>query len=66
MTFVYDHRSHRFTSSAEGPIVTLPGSFQSEVGCPGDWQPECLATWAAPQGDGTFSFTAEQIPAGAF
>ena len=24
-----------------GPVVTLPGSFQSELGCPGDWQPEC-------------------------
>ena len=27
-----------------GPVVTLPGSFQSELGCPGDWQPECVAS----------------------
>ena len=24
--------------------VTLVGSLQSELGCPGDWQPECDAT----------------------
>ncbi|MDQ2625337.1 MAG: pullulanase-type alpha-1,6-glucosidase, partial [Actinomycetota bacterium] len=66
VTFVYDHRSHRFTSSAEGELVTLPGSFQSEVGCPGDWAPECLGTWLAPVGDGTYTFTTDLIPAGAW
>ncbi len=24
--------------------VTVAGSLQSELGCPGDWQPECAAT----------------------
>ena len=24
--------------------VTLVGSLQSELGCPGDWQPECPQT----------------------
>ena len=24
--------------------VTIAGSLQSELGCPGDWQPECAAT----------------------
>jgi hypothetical protein len=32
-------------------IVTVPGSFQSEIGCPGDWQPDCLLGWA-PDRDG--------------
>ncbi len=27
--------------------VTIPGSLQSEVGCPGDWQPECALTHLA-------------------
>ncbi len=27
--------------------VTLVGSLQSELGCPGDWQPECAATHLA-------------------
>ena len=24
--------------------VSIPGSLQSELGCPGDWQPECATT----------------------
>ena len=47
--------------------VTLVGSLQSELGCPGDWQPECDATHLQPvTGEpgvfrGTFT-----VPAGAF
>jgi glycosidase len=29
---------------AEPATVTIAGSLQSELGCPGDWQPECTAT----------------------
>ena len=44
--------------------VTIPGSLQSELGCPDDWQPDCAATHLAYEGDddvwqGTFS-----VPAG--
>ena len=28
--------------------VALVGSLQSELGCPGDWQPECPATRLQP------------------
>ncbi len=28
--------------------VTLAGALQEELGCPGDWQPECVATHLAP------------------
>ena len=35
--------------------VALVGDLQSELGCPGDWQPECAATELAPTGtDGVF------------
>ena len=27
--------------------VTVAGSFQSEAGCPGDWQPDCALTHLA-------------------
>ena len=27
-------------STADGPIITLPGSLQSELGCAGDWEPD--------------------------
>ena len=33
VTFSYDHRRHFVTSTAQGPIVVAPGSFQSEMGC---------------------------------
>ena len=35
-------------AAAAGPTVALVGSLQSELGCPGDWQPECAATELAP------------------
>ncbi len=47
--------------------VTLVGSLQSELGCPGDWQPECDATQLQPVAGepgvfrGTFT-----VPAGGF
>ncbi|MBK8987038.1 MAG: extracellular solute-binding protein [Chloroflexi bacterium] len=44
-------------------MVNVPGSYQAQAGCPGDWQPECAAT-AMTMGDdglytsGPFSLTA--------
>ncbi|MFC3688618.1 pullulanase-type alpha-1,6-glucosidase [Aquipuribacter hungaricus] len=44
--------------------VTLAGTFQSELGCPGDWQPECaVPRLADADGDGTWTGTVE-LPAG--
>ena len=41
---------------AQGPIITVPGSFQSELGCPADWDPSCMRPWLTDQdGDGTFT-----------
>lgn len=32
-------------AGAPGPTsVIVAGSFQSELGCPGDWQPDCALT----------------------
>ncbi|MFD0867445.1 hypothetical protein ACFQ06_16750, partial [Tessaracoccus lubricantis] len=66
VTFFYDPVSHLFFNTAQSPIVTLPGSYTSEIGCPGDWQPECLATLMFPNGDGTYSFSTTAIPAGSW
>src|SRR5665648_519286 len=67
VTFVYDSSTHAFTSSVEGPLMTLPGSFQSAAGCPGDWDPGCLATVLLDgDGDGIATFTTSSIPAGAY
>lgn len=66
VTFYYDPVSHWFTSSAQGPILTVPGSDNSELGCPGDWQPDCMRSWLQdPDGDGTYTFDAD-LPAGTY
>ncbi len=66
VTFVFDEVSHAFTSSAQGALMTVPGSHQSEVGCAADWDPACLATVLLDgDGDGTATFTAT-VPAGSY
>ena len=53
------------TSAAS--IVTAAGDFQSELGCPGDWQPDCLKSWLEdPDGDGIYTFLTTAIPAGSY
>jgi len=48
-------------------IATVPGSYQDELGCPGDWQPDCLRSWLQdPDGDGTYSFSTSDIPPGSY
>lgn len=67
VTFYYDHATHWITSDAQGPIITAPGDFQSELGCPGDWQPDCMRPWLQdPDGDGTSTFTTALLPAGSY
>ncbi len=65
--FFYDHETHWITSNRNSVIASVPGSFQSELGCPGDWQPDCLRSWLQdPDGDGTYAFTTRSLPAGAY
>lgn len=67
ITFYWDSRTHQLTSTAEGPIVTVPGSFQSELGCPGDWAPDCLGSLMFDgDRDGVYEFATDRIPAGAY
>lgn len=73
VTFYYDPVTHWFTSTAQGPVVTVPGSHNSELGCrdadgeEADWAPGCLRTWLQdPDGDGTYTFTTDQLPAGQY
>ena len=40
--FYFDANTLYVTSSRSGTIATVAGSFQSELSCPGDWQPDCL------------------------
>jgi len=45
--------------------VSVPGDFGSEVGCPGDWQPECDQLQMTQRSDGVWSVTLD-LPAGSF
>ena len=47
--FAYDLACHLLTVEESSPplqpnSVTIAGSFQSELGCSGDWQPDCTET----------------------
>jgi hypothetical protein len=63
--FYYDHKSHWITDNVGSAIATAPGSFQSELGCPGDWDPSCLRSWLQdPDGDGIYTFATRRLPPG--
>jgi len=67
VTFYYDHRTKHVSSTADGPVITAPGSFQSEMGCPGDWSPDCMRSWLQdPDRDGVYTLSTTQIPAGSY
>jgi pullulanase-type alpha-1,6-glucosidase len=64
--FYYDHVTHWVADNRGSVIATAPGSYQSEMGCPGDWQPDCLRSWLQdPDGDGSYQFSA-WLPAGSY
>ena len=78
VTFTYDHKTHVVTDSTGGAgaavptlisavaqpdTVTIPGTIQSVAGCPGDWAPDCSATFLTLGADddiwtGTFALPA--------
>jgi glycosidase/fibronectin type 3 domain-containing protein len=65
--FYYDHETHWVTSNRNATIATAPGSFQSELGCPGDWDPSCLRSWLQDaDGDGTYVFQTAALPPGSY
>ncbi len=65
--FYYDNKSHWATDNVSSVIAVAPGSFQSALGCPGDWDPGCLRSWLQdPDGDGVYTFETTAIPAGSY
>ena len=62
--FYYDDQTHWITDNQNSIIAVAVGSFQSELGAPGDWDPANLRSWLKdPDGDGIYSFSAT-LPAG--
>jgi glycosidase len=65
--FYYDDKTHWVTDNVNSVIAVAPGSFQSELGCPGDWDPGCLRSWLEdPDGDGSYTFETTALPAGSY
>jgi pullulanase-type alpha-1,6-glucosidase len=65
--FYYDHATHWITSNRNAVIATVAGSFQDSLGCPGEWQPDCLRSWLQdPDGNGTYAFVSDDIPPGSY
>lgn len=65
--FYFDYRTKWVTNTALDPILVATGDFQSELGCPADVDATCMRSWLQdPDGDGTYSFTTIDIPAGTY
>lgn len=63
--FYYDDKSHWVTDDVNSVIAVLAGDFQSELGCPGDFQADCLRSWLQDvDGDGIYTFVTDDLPAG--
>ena len=53
--------------TAAPQAVALVGSLQSEIGCPGDWQPDCGASRLQPvEGSATLYRATFDVPAGTY
>ncbi len=62
--FYYDHKTH-FVSDSTRLIIVAVGDWQQEIGCSGDWAPDCLRGWMTdPDNDGTYTFETTDIPTG--
>jgi glycosidase len=65
--FYYDDETHWVTDNRGSVIASAPGSFQSELGCAGDWDPSCLRSWLQdPDGDGVGRFSTSALPPGSY
>ena len=63
--FYYDDQTHWITDGHGSVIATAPGSFQSELGCAGDWDPSCLRSWLQdPDEDRVATFSTAVLPPG--
>ncbi len=63
--FYYSNKTHWVTSNVNSVIATAVGNFQALLGCPGDWQPDCLRSWLQDaDGNGLYTFTTTALPVG--
>ncbi len=67
VAFFFSTQTGWVTEDVSSTIATVAGSFQDDIGCPAEWSPDCLRSWLQdPDGDGTYVFMTDAIPAGAY
>jgi hypothetical protein len=67
VSFYYDHRTHWVTNDVLHDIVTVAGSFQSEMGCAADWDPSCMRAWLQdPDDNDVYTLSTTEVPAGSY
>jgi Pullulanase X25 domain/PEP-CTERM motif len=65
--FYFEPMFHNPTDNFNFLIVGATGGFQSELGCPTDYNPSCLQSWLQdPDGDGIYTYSTTGIPAGSY
>jgi hypothetical protein len=65
ITFFFDHRTGWVGNDHDHTLANVPGSFQPEVGCPGDWDPSCYRTWLQDlDGNGVYTYLSPALPSG--
>lgn len=65
--FYYSHRTKWITSNINSEIATAVGNFQTLLGCPGNWQPDCLRSWMQDaDGNGLYTYTTTKLPVGSY
>jgi glycosidase len=62
--FAYDATTHLVGDSVNSVIVTVPGSYQTALGCSSDWDPSCLKTWLEHGASGIYTSSTRAIPPG--
>lgn len=70
VTFLYDHATNvisAVTAGQQPAAVSVPGSLNSELGCPGDWMPDCAqAQLALDPSDGIWKLSVPDLAAGSY
>ena len=67
VTFYFDYHSGWITDDVNSIIATVPGSYQDEVGCPGEWAPDCMRSWLQdPDSDGVYVYETTYIGVGSY
>jgi pullulanase-type alpha-1,6-glucosidase len=67
VTFWYDHKTRWVSDSINSLLATVPGSYQDEAGCAGEWAADCLRSFLQdPDGDGLYTLITTAIPAGEY